>query len=96
MVKNPPANAGDWGPMRSGGIRIPHAVGQPSPRATTIEPEIRSPRALELSPAAGEATTGRPWTAARKPSPLATARESASAAKTRHSNTQANTLGKTK
>ena len=38
MVKNPPASAGDWGSMPGWGIRIPHAMGQLSPRVATIEP----------------------------------------------------------
>ena len=37
MVKNPPSNAGDVGSIPGGGTKIPHALGQLSPRATTIE-----------------------------------------------------------
>ena len=38
MVKNPPYNAGDMGSIPGEGTKIPHAAGQLSPRATTIEP----------------------------------------------------------
>ena len=34
VVKNPPPNAGDAGSIPGQGTRIPHAVGQLSPRAT--------------------------------------------------------------
>ena len=37
MIKNPPSNAGDAGSIPSQGIKIPHAVGQLSPRITTTE-----------------------------------------------------------
>ena len=38
VVKNPPSNAGDGRSIPAGGAKIPHAVGQLSPRATTTEP----------------------------------------------------------
>ena len=38
MVKNPPANAQDMGSIRS--KKIPHAVEQLSPGATTAEPAL--------------------------------------------------------
>ena len=37
MVKYPPYNAGDAGWIPGQGTKIPHAVGQLSPRATTTE-----------------------------------------------------------
>ena len=37
VVKNPPSNAGDAGSIPGWGTKIPHAVGQLSPRATTTE-----------------------------------------------------------
>ena len=37
MVKNPHSNAGDVGLIPGLGTTIPHAAGQLSPRATTIE-----------------------------------------------------------
>ena len=37
VVKNLPSNAGDSGSIPGWGTKIPHAVGQPSPRATTTE-----------------------------------------------------------
>ena len=37
VVKNPPCNAGDAGLIPAQGTKIPHAVGQPSPHATTTE-----------------------------------------------------------
>ena len=37
MHENPPANAGDVGSIPGQGTKIPHAVEQLSPRATTAE-----------------------------------------------------------
>ena len=37
VVKNLPYNAGDMGSIHSQGTKIPHAVGQLSPHATTTE-----------------------------------------------------------
>ena len=37
MVKNPPSSVGDTGSIPGRGIKIPHATGQLSPRATTRE-----------------------------------------------------------
>ena len=37
VVKNPPSYAGDMGLIQGQGTKIPHAVGQLSPRATTTE-----------------------------------------------------------
>ena len=37
VVKNPPSNAADMGLIPGQGIKIPHAAGQLSPRATTTE-----------------------------------------------------------
>ena len=39
MVKNSPCNARDAGLIPGRGTKIPHAAGQPSPCATTREPE---------------------------------------------------------
>ena len=38
VVKNPPCNAGDVGSVPGQGTKIPHAVKEPSPQATTPEP----------------------------------------------------------
>ena len=38
VVKNPPSNAGDVGSIPGGGTKIPHAVEQLNPCATTTEP----------------------------------------------------------
>ena len=43
MVKNPPSNAGDAGSIPGLGTKIPHAVGQLSPCATTAEPMHSGP-----------------------------------------------------
>ena len=37
VVKNPPSNAADTGSISGRGTKIPHAMGQLSPRATTTE-----------------------------------------------------------
>ena len=37
VLKNPSYNAGDAGSIPGGGTKIPHAVGQLNPRATTRE-----------------------------------------------------------
>ena len=37
MIKNPPSNAGDTGSIPGQGTKIPHAMGQISPGATTTE-----------------------------------------------------------
>ena len=37
VVKNPPSNAGDVGLIPGQGTKIPHAMGQLSPHATTTE-----------------------------------------------------------
>ena len=37
VVKNPPSNAGDVGSIPGRGTKIPHALGQLSPHATTTE-----------------------------------------------------------
>ena len=37
VVKNPPYNAGDAGLIPGQGTKIPHAVGQLSPRTATTE-----------------------------------------------------------
>ena len=56
VVKNPPYNAEDTDSIPGQGTKIPHAVGQLSPRATTTglcastrahAPQLQSPRALE-------------------------------------------------
>ena len=60
MVKNPPSNAGDVGSMPGGGTKIPHAVGQLSPCATTTEPHATTRESLR-------ATTKSPCTAMRDP-----------------------------
>ena len=60
MVKNPPSNAGDADSIPGRGTKIPHAVGQLSPCATTTEsarsgdqaPQLEgSPRATTKDPA---------------------------------------------
>ena len=38
MVENPPSNAGDTNLVSGWGTKIPHAVGNLSPRAATTEP----------------------------------------------------------
>ena len=38
VVRNPPSNAGDESSIPGQGIKIPHAMGQLSPCATTTEP----------------------------------------------------------
>ena len=38
VVKSPPANPGDMGSIPGPGTKIPHAMGQLSPSATTTEP----------------------------------------------------------
>ena len=48
MVKNPPSNAGDAGSIPGQGTKIPHAAGQLSPRATTIELGCLNERACML------------------------------------------------
>ena len=45
VVKNPPSNAGDAGSIPGLGTKVPHAVGQLSPRATTIELTLLNERA---------------------------------------------------
>ena len=40
MVKNLPSNAGDVGSIPSRRTKIPHAMGQLSPRAATTEPAL--------------------------------------------------------
>ena len=50
VVKNPSSNAGDTGSIPGQGTKIPHAIGQLSPRISTREPtccKLQSPRALE-------------------------------------------------
>ena len=71
MVKNPPSNAGDAGSIPGQGAKIPHAMGQLSPRASTREPAssnyrahmLWSPRATTKSP---RATTKSPRAATTK------------------------------
>ena len=48
VVKNLPPNAGDAGSIPGQGTKIPHAVGQLRPRATTTEPTRRKYRAHAL------------------------------------------------
>ena len=50
VVKNQPSNAGDMGSIPGWGIKIPHAMAQLSPCATTTElasHKLQSTRALE-------------------------------------------------
>ena len=52
VVEDPAYNAGDVGSIPGEGTKIPPAVGQLSPRATTTElacGKLQSPRALELA-----------------------------------------------
>ena len=49
MVKNPPYSAGDTGLISGQGTKIPHAVRQLSPHATTKNPGIQlRPTAAKL------------------------------------------------
>ena len=48
MVKNPPSNAGEAGSIPGQGTKIPHAVGQLSPCATTTKLARLSQRAPRL------------------------------------------------
>ena len=48
MVKNPPSNAGDTGSIPGGVTKIPHALGQLSPHATTTEPALPGACAPQL------------------------------------------------
>ena len=47
VAKNLSCNAGDAGSIPGQGMKIPHAMGQLSPRATTTEPvpQLESPHA---------------------------------------------------
>ena len=45
MVKNPPYNAGDAGSIPGQGTKIPRAMGQLNPHATTTEPARLNERA---------------------------------------------------
>ena len=58
IVKNPPSNAGDTGLIPGQGTKIPHAVGQLSPRMTTTEPA--SSRARAPQPENSRAATTKP------------------------------------
>ena len=44
VVKNPLSNAGDAGSIPGWGTKIPHAMGQLSPRTTTRESKTRTPQ----------------------------------------------------
>ena len=48
VVKNPSCNAGDTGSSPGQGTKIPHVVGQLSPRAATTEPTHLIERACTL------------------------------------------------
>ena len=48
MFKNPSCNAGDVSSSPGWGTKIPHAMGQPSPHATTREPACLNYRACTL------------------------------------------------
>ena len=48
VVKNPPSNAWDVGSIPGQGTKIPHAMGQLSPRATTTEPMYSGARVPQL------------------------------------------------
>ena len=55
VVKNLPSNAGDVGLIPGRGTKIPHAMGQLNPHATTTEPACSRARAPQLeSPGALE------------------------------------------
>ena len=41
VIKNPPSNAGDMASIPGRGTKIPHAMGQLSPRTTAREPKHR-------------------------------------------------------
>ena len=65
MVENPPSNAGHVSSIPGRGTKIPHAMGQLSPRSTTTQPEHsgagapileRSRRATRKSPRAAAKT----------------------------------------
>ena len=48
VVQNLPSNAGDTGSISGWGAKIPHAVGQLSPRAATTEPARSGAHAPQL------------------------------------------------
>ena len=54
VVKSPASNARDAGSIPGGGTKTPHAAGQLSPRAATIEQahtlQLESPRAATTEP----------------------------------------------
>ena len=58
MVKNPPSNAGDASSISSGGIKIPHAMGQLSLQAETTEPTYSRARAPQHETPRACAATG--------------------------------------
>ena len=58
MVKNPPANAGDVGSIPGWGTKIPHAVEQLSPWATTTEPKCSGVHALQQESMSGNKDLG--------------------------------------
>ena len=57
--KNPPSNAGDASSILSGGIKIPHAMGQLSLQAETIEPMYSRAHAPQHEKPRACATTGK-------------------------------------
>ena len=71
MVKNSPANAGDTDSSPGQGTKIPHAMGQLSPCATTAELNERAhvPQTTELTPSGARAPQ------LEKENPHATTRE---------------------
>ena len=59
MVENPPSNAGDMNLISGWGTKIPHAVGNLSPRAAAAEPVCSSGLRLEARiPKLKKAPTG--------------------------------------
>ena len=69
MVKNLPSNAGDTGSIPGQGTKIPHAMGQLSPHATTTELMCLNERARVPQLQSPHTTTGE--------NPHATTREKA-------------------
>ena len=59
VVKNPPSNAGDASSIPSGGIKIPHAMGQLGLQAETIEPTYSRAHAPQHEKPRACATTGK-------------------------------------
>ena len=66
MVRNPPSNAGGAGSIPGQGTKIPHAMGQLSPRAATTEPTCSGAHAPQLERSLRVATKS-PHTTTKEP-----------------------------